>query len=102
MRRTVGYFRDHKFGAQPVIDKLKEYGFKPGAYRKLIVSCGWTPDAQVEAEAADIELMDFRAIMREIDESIRGMHSYFTDDTLRTLNLFARTIDHREQLNDKD
>ena len=28
--------------------------------------------------------------MRKIDETIRGKRSYFTDDTLRTIGLFAR------------
>ena len=90
MRRTVGYFTEHKFGAEPVVSKLKEYGFKPGAYKKIVVSWGWPPDARVEAKAAKIELWDFRDIMRETAASIRDKHSYFTDDTLRTIGLFVR------------
>jgi hypothetical protein len=42
------------------------------------------------SDAAGVELWDFRQIMREIDVSIRGKRSYFTDDTLRTISLFAR------------
>lgn len=90
MRRTVGYFCDHKFGAKPVIDKLRQYGLEPGSYKKIIVSWGWTPDAEVEAKAAEIELLDFQFIIHEIVKSMREARGYFTDDTLRTINLFVR------------
>lgn len=88
MRRTLGYFIEHKFGPKPVTDKLKEYGFKK--YTKVVVTWDWTPEAKAAAAKAGIELWDFRDIMRKIDETIRGKRSYFTDDTLRTIGLFAR------------
>jgi hypothetical protein len=31
-RRTLGYFVQTKFGAEPVLATLKEYGFIPGKY----------------------------------------------------------------------
>jgi hypothetical protein len=34
--------------------------------------------------------------MRKIDESIRHKRSYFTDDTLRTIGLFARATSDAE------
>jgi hypothetical protein len=90
MRRTLGYFIDHKFGPKPITDKLKEYGFKPGTYKKMVVTWDATPEAKAAAVAAKIELWDFRQLMREIAQSIRDTRSYYTDDTLRTINLFAR------------
>jgi hypothetical protein len=48
------------------------------------------PEARALAEAEGVELWDFRRLMREIDESIRGNRSHFTDDTLRTISLFVR------------
>jgi len=88
-RRTLGYFVERKFSSPGVVDTLKEYGFRPGSYTKVIVSWGWTDEAAVEAERLGIELWDFREIMSEIAESIKGKKIYYTDDTLRTLHLFA-------------
>lgn len=92
MRRTLGYFIAHKFGTPAVIKKLAEYGFKQGAHIKVVVTWDWTLDAKAAADAAGIELWDFRQIMREIAQSIQKTRSYFTDDTLRTINLFARAL----------
>jgi hypothetical protein len=92
MRRTLGYFIANKFGTPAVINKLAEYGFKQGSHKKVVVTWDWTPDAKTAADAAGIELWDFRQLMREIAQSIRNKRSYFTDDTLRTINLFARAL----------
>lgn len=94
MRRTLGYFIEHKFGTPAVAARLAEYGFDPGNHRKIVVTWDWTPDAKAAADTAAIELWDFRTIMREIAASIRNKRSYFTDDTLRTINLFVRALDH--------
>jgi hypothetical protein len=90
MRRTLGYFTEHKFEPAPVIERLKEYGFNKGKYTKVVVTWDATPEAKAAAAKAKIEIWDFREIMRKIDETIRGKRSYFTDDTLRTIGLFAR------------
>jgi len=92
MRRTLGYFIAHKFGTPAIIQKLAEYGFKEGSYKKVVVTWDWTHDAKAAADAEGIELWDFRKLMRDIAKSIRDTRSYFTDDTLRTINLFARAL----------
>jgi hypothetical protein len=91
-RRTIGYFVQRKFGAQPVIDTLEEYGFLLGQYSKIIVSWGWEEEAKKEAEKHAIQLWDFRKILSEIATSFEEKRIYFTDDTLRTLQLFARSV----------
>ncbi len=97
-RRTIGYFRDRKFTGPGIIDTLADYGFVDGNYSKVIVSWGWTQGAQAQAAAARIVLWDFRDIIQEIAEKHRGITSYFTDDTLRTLQLFdLATIAPRRQ-----
>jgi hypothetical protein len=98
MRRTLGYFTQHKFGTAAVGDGLKDYGFEPGRYTKVIVSWGWTDEAKATADAEHIELWDFRELMRQIADSIRDRRSYFTDDTLRTINLFVRALEDRKIL----
>ncbi len=89
-RRTLGYFAKRKFGAKPVLDTLKTYGFKRGNYSKVIVSWGWTVDAAKAAKQRRIKLWDFREILKETSEAFQKERVYFTDDTLRTLQLFAR------------
>jgi hypothetical protein len=54
------------------------------------VTWDWTPEAKAAADDAKVVLWDFRQIMNEIAQSIHNSRSYFTDDTLRTLSLFAR------------
>jgi hypothetical protein len=96
MRRTLGYFIVHKFKASAVVTKLAEYGFKKGSYTKVVVTWDSTPEAKAAAAEAGIEIWDFRDIMRKIDATIRGKRSYFTDDTLRTIGLFARATSSLE------
>jgi len=91
-RRTLGYFIERKFGASTVLATLKRYGFLPGKYKKIIVSWGWEEAAKKKATARGIELWDFRDILKEIAVSSEKKLIYFTDDTLRTVQLFARAI----------
>jgi len=90
-RRTIGYFIQRKFGLKEVVSELKKYGFKGGNYTKVIVTWGWTKEAKEQADREGIILWDFRKILKEIAESCRGKKTYFTDDTLRTIQLFVRS-----------
>jgi len=90
-RRTIGYFIQRKFGPKEVVSELKKYGFKRGNYTKVIVTWGWTAEAKKQADRKGTILWDFRDILKEIAESCRGKKTYFTDDTLRTIQLFVRS-----------
>lgn len=90
-RRTIGYFIQRKFGLNEVLFELKKYGFKRSNYTKVIVTWGWTAEAKEEADREGIILWDFRDILKEIAESCRGKKTYFTDDTLRTIQLFLKS-----------
>ena len=96
-RRTIGYFIQRKFGAQDVIETLGRYGFNPGQYSKIVVSWGWEEAAKGEALNRGIELWDFRDILKEIAAPSEKKRVYFTDDTLRTLQLYARAEKERRQ-----
>lgn len=87
--RTLGYFTERKFGDACVVDKLKIFGFLPGNYRKVVVSWGWDDDVPPAAALADVELWDFREILKEIAQRSQSDRTYFTDDTMRTLQLMA-------------
>jgi hypothetical protein len=88
-RRTVGFFVERKFGPPEVRAALREHGFDPGAYQQVIVSWGWDDQAEAQADAAGVELWDFRTLLVEIVEQFKHHSAYLTDDTLRTLQLYA-------------
>jgi hypothetical protein len=90
-RRTVGYFVQRKFGPEEVISQLEKYGFKRGGYSRVIVTWGWTDEAETEAEREGVILWDFRDILKAIADCCRGQKTYFMDDTLRTIQLFLKS-----------
>lgn len=96
-RRTLGFFLERKLGVPAVKAELAKYGFVDGEYHNVIVTWDWTPEAADEAEKAGVALWSFQEIMREIAATIRHKRSYFTDDTLRTINLFVRALAAAEE-----
>jgi hypothetical protein len=104
-RRTLGYFLERKFGHECVVDALKAYGFEAGSYTRLIVTWSATEAAKIEAANHGIELWYFPRMMDEIIKAFRDQRTYFTDDTLRTLHLYAKVrgetrIDDVQQASD--
>ena len=91
-RRTIGYFAQRKFSADPVVETLKKYGFMPDQYSKIIVTWGWKDKAAIEAKRLQIQLWDFKSILKEIADSFQKDRTYFIDDTLRTLQLFSKAV----------
>jgi hypothetical protein len=88
-RRTLGYFAERKFASHGVVETLAGYGFKPGGYQKVIVSWGWEKGVEAEAGDKGIQLWHFANILKAIAETFEKKKGYFTDDTLRTLQLYA-------------
>jgi hypothetical protein len=88
-RRTLGYFTERKFAGLGVAEKLETFGFLPGNYTKVIVSWGWDEDVSVAASRSCVELWDFRKILDDIAQKSRVDRTYFSDDTMRTLQLMA-------------
>jgi hypothetical protein len=100
-RRTIDYFIQRKFGLPQVAAELKKYGFEPGNYRRVIVTWGATRDAEALAKQQDIDLWDFRELLRQIAAANRDHRTYFTDDTARTIQLFAMANDDRKSIKAK-
>ncbi len=96
-RRTLDYFIHQKFEPSEVKAELKKYGFIDGNYSKIIVTWGWQPNVKEVAESEGIQLWDFRNIVREIANTCRDKKTYFTDDTFRTIQLYAKAIDDKSQ-----
>lgn len=91
-RRTLGYFAERKFAAQGIIDTLESLGLFPGEYKKVIVTWGWEDGVKELAEELGIELWHFADILKTIAKTFKQTKVYFTDDTLRTLQLYAMAI----------
>jgi len=91
LRRTIGYFIERKFNVPEVIETLQGYGYRDD-YGKIVVSWSWAEVAEQQAKDAGITLWDFRKMIQEIGERFKRTNAYFTDDTLRTLQLFAKTL----------
>jgi len=67
-----------------------------GDYRNVVVSWGWTAEARKAARAAEIELWDFRQMVREIDGSFRLEGDRFTGETRRTIAVLSYSLDDLE------
>ena len=89
-RRTLGYFIERKFELPEVLAKLMEYRFVTGNYDRIVVTWGATPQAEALASKHKVQLWDFRNLLLEIAEESKNHKTYFTDDTARTIQLFAK------------
>lgn len=97
-RRTLGYFIEHKFNDNHVKDALSAYNFIEGNYSKVVVSWKWDQAAEQAASEASIELWDFKDILTEIANVSCEDRTYFTDDTMRTLQLMAMAMNNKKSL----
>ncbi len=91
-RRSLGYFIHRKFDLPEVKAELSKYGFVDGNYSKIVVTWGWQPEAKEVADREDIQLWDFRDLVQEIANACRDNKTYFTDDTARTIQLYAKAV----------
>jgi hypothetical protein len=91
-RRTLGYFVECKFEPQEVRDKLVEYGFEDGGYKKIIVTWDVAKGVVKKAEESNIEIWLFPKLMRKIRKTVKGNSHYYPDDTIRTIHLFDKAI----------
>lgn len=90
-RRTIGYFIHRKFGTKEVQSKISEYGLDPTCKKNIIVTWGWEAAAKAIADKEGIILWHFPNLLRELAVKCAEGKTYFTDDTLRTLQLFMKS-----------
>jgi hypothetical protein len=69
-----------------------------GNYERIIVTWGATPEAEALAAKRKVQLWDFRDLLLEIAEANIDQKTYFTDDTARTIQLFAMARDGRSSI----
>ena len=88
----MGFFLEEKFDAPGVQKTLASYGGSRPV-KKIIVIWEWKGGVKEAAAEHGIELWDFRDLMAQIADFGRHDRTYFGDDTLRTLTLFAKALD---------
>ncbi|RJP34299.1 MAG: hypothetical protein C4536_03000 [Actinobacteria bacterium] len=96
-RMSIGFFIERKFDVPEVLAKLKQYGFKKGQYRKVIVADGWTEEAEAIAKKRGILLWDFNQIVMALAKECEKSSKYFDDDALRTIQLLLRAQRKKEK-----
>ena len=88
-RRMLGFFIERKFDVSEVHAELAKYGFADDNYNRIVVTWDATPDPRALAAERKIALWDFRDLLLEIADAHQKRRTYFTDDTARTIQLFA-------------
>lgn len=91
-RRKLGFFLAEKFQPVAVEQRLACLGCAPGKLRRAIVTWEWKQGVKEAAAAAGIELWSLPGVMNEIAQKAREGRAYFTDDVLRTIDLYARGL----------
>ena len=90
-RVKIGYFVDSKFNDANVISSLKDYGFAGNNYEKVIVAWDWGPSVVPIAAQNGIKLLRFKEILKEMMDVFGKNRSYFSDDTVRLLQLLKKS-----------
>ena len=90
-RVKIGYFVDSKFNDANVIASLRGYGFSGNNYEKVIVAWDWDPSVVPIATQNGIKLLRFKEILKEMMNVFGKNGSYFSDDTVRLLQLLKKS-----------
>lgn len=96
-RRTVGYFVERKFNLPEVLETLAAHGFRPGNYRRAIVTWDATEEAVEAAESEGVEIWYFPNLLIEIARAHEKHNGYLIDDTARTVQLYAMAEKWRQK-----
>lgn len=101
-RTKLGYFEKKKFGADAILNELKnQYGFKKGLYKKIIVAWGAEEDAIKAAKNKGIEVWLLPDLIEEIKSQFKKERGYYRDDTIRTLHLVAKAASKTINIKDQ-
>ena len=90
-RVKIGYFVNSKFNDANVISSLRDYGFAGNNYEKVIVAWDWDPSVVPIATQNGIKLLRFKEILKEMMDVFGKNESYFSDDTVRLLQLLKKS-----------
>lgn len=91
-RRTLDYFIHRKFEVPEVLVELEKYGFQQGNYSRVIVTWDATEDARIKAKENGVEIWDLPDLLNIIANEHLQHRRYFTDDTARTIQLYAMAV----------
>jgi len=95
-RRTLDYFIERKFKMPHVLEELEKYGFVPGNYKRVIVTWAATDSAFELAKVQGIDIWNLPDLLQEIADEHGKQRTYFSDDTARTIQLFAMALEAKK------
>ena len=70
---------------------MRDYGFAGNNYEKVIVAWDWDPSVVPIATQNGIKLLRFKEILKEMMNVFGKNGSYFSDDTVRLLQLLKKS-----------
>lgn len=86
-RNSVDYFISHKFNDPKLKEKLKDFGFKKGNYKKIIV-CWQTKTESVKKYSKRKGIYEVWELKNKMKDLMSDLgETYYSDDILRTLQL---------------
>ncbi len=96
----IGYFVESKFNDTNVISILKDYGFSGNNYEKIIVAWDWDPTVEPIATENGIKPIRFKEILKEMMDVFGKSESYFSDGTVRLLQLLKKSGAELKDINE--
>lgn len=76
-----------------MLSTLANYGFSGDNYKKIIVTWDWTDGAEQVAIKNGITSTRLKDILQKIQDTFGKSKSYYSDDTVRLLQLLKKSLD---------
>ncbi len=94
-RRTIEFFQEQKFNHPHVLEALKEWGFKKGGYKKVIVVMRSDKEAEEKAESEGIEVWYFPDLVADL--FVAADRTEYLSGDERVIQLIIRAFKEREK-----
>jgi hypothetical protein len=90
-RGAFDEFIARRFNSKAVSKKLRQYGFEPNNYQKVVVALTPTPAIRAAADDAGVELWSFKSLSRELAKRFKQNPTLFSAAELGSLDRPAKT-----------
>lgn len=91
-RNKIGFYVAKKFAGPEVARLFQSRGVDYSKVTKVIVAWGAQPEASREAERQSIDIWLMPDLIKEMLSHLKESKAYHGDDTMRTIQMVARTL----------
>ena len=91
-RNKIGFYVEKKFAGFRMVELFKQIGIDYAKVQKIIVAWDAQPEAVQEAEQHSIGVWLMPDLIREMLASVKRSKAYYSDDTMRTIQIVGRTL----------